>query len=1098
MIFIWLGLRAQANHNFLYERIEIRRNNISFRDLFLEIGRQRNIQFIYNNDEFDDKKRISPITTEKNLKDVLDKALLGTNFTWYLKDEFVIVRPINIALKDGNVKIKSIDSLIDVSGIIRDAKGEPIPGATVSVIGSKIGTLTSNDGKFSIKGVPKNSMLKITNIGFVELFLKSELIKQNSTIVMVESVSVLDATVVEAYSITSKRYSTSGISTITAKDIEKKPITNVLLALQGEVPGIVVQQSSGLSNSGISVQIRGLNSLTQGIDPLYVIDGVPYTSQLLGTVNGISLGFSGNENRTGVQQGNPLSFINPSDIESISILKDADATSIYGSRAAAGAVIITTKKGKAGPNRLNINLQEGWGKVSRFMDLLNKEEYLKMRHEAIANSNIGIQPTDYDLNGTWDTTRSTDWQRTLLGGTAKYTDLQLSTSGGTENTRFLVGGGYHRESSVFINDLVNKKGSMHFNVTSTTPNQKFNLQLSGSYMADHNAPPVLSPSSLAVMLPPVAPPLYNKDGSINWAQNASGNSTWSNPLALTKANGISKTNNLVSNIQLSYELLPGLRFKGNLGYNNMQINETRTRPSSSIRPEYQAFIPISAAYSNGSIKSWVIEPQITYEIADARGKFEALIGSTLQNNNNSQQIFQGTGYSSEVLLQDPKSAGNIQILSTIANTYKYNALFGRLNYRLKNKYIVNLSARRDGSSRFGSENLFHNFGSIGAAWIFSDEAFFTKKYLKFLSFGKLQFSYGTTGNDQIGDYQYLNVFLADPQQNNYQGITGLYINGLSNPYLQWEETKKLQFSTDLGFLNNRILFNVTYFRNRSSNQLLNYSLPSITGFGGYTRNFPATLQNTGWELSLNTDIIKREIISWTSRFNIYIPQNKVVAFSNLSSSSYSTIYEIGQPITRTRVLMSAGVNPETGYYQFKDIKGNITTSPNIATDSKFINLAPEFTGGFSNSLTFKGFQLDVLVQFNKQWIQNQKIGFAIPGYLNNQPKSLLDRWKKAGDEVSIQKPVSGFTADSYLGYYNALASDFNYINCYLLRVKNVSLSWHLPKDWCRRSKIQSGQIFLHAQNLFTFTNFIGSDPEIGPNGPIPILRVTTIGLQLTL
>jgi TonB-linked SusC/RagA family outer membrane protein len=1099
MIFLWLSLSAQAIGSYSGKRISINKRNISFRELFKQLSKQSGVYFVYNNGNFDDSKNISVIFKNESLSFILDSVLLGTDFIWYLKDKAIVLKPridyFNLKTSD-----QVIDSLIEISGIVRDQKGNPISGATISVVGTKQGTLSGSQGKFFLKKISRNSVLKISNIGYLEKYVKSEIVRDNVPIYLVESISVLDGALVEAYSVTSKRFSTSGANTLSAKEIDKKPVSNVLLALQGEVPGIIVQQSSGYSNSGISVQIRGINSLNQGVDPLYVIDGVPYTSQLLETVNGLNLGYSGDPTRSGgfVKAGNPLSFINPADIESISVLKDADATSIYGSRAAAGAILITTKKGKAGPNRVNITIQQGWGKASRFVDLLNREEYLKMRHEAKFNSNQDIFASDYDLNGTWDTTRSTDWQKTLTGGTARYSDFQASTSGGTENTKFLVGTGYHRENSVLLSDLIDKKGSLHFSITNTSSNQKLNLQLSGSYMVDKNMAPSISPASQARTLSPVAPALFNKDGSLNWQQNSNGSSTWNNPLAIARAKSLINTNNLVSNLQLFYEIIPGLKVKGSLGYNTMQINEIVTNPASAIRPERQATYVRNASYSNGSIKSWILEPQITYEISSANSRLEALIGSTLQRNDNYQQVFRGTGYNSDQLLEDPKAATNITYLSTTATTYKYNALFGRLNYRYKDKYIVNLSARRDGSSRFGPENLFHNFASVGTAWIFTKERFFSS-HLKFLSFGKLQSSYGTTGNDQIGDYMFLSKYITNAQENNYQGLIGLRADGLSNPYLQWEETKKLQVSLDLGLLKDRLLFNVTYFQNRSSNQLLNYRLPNLTGFSGYTRNFPATLQNMGWEISLNAEIIKNRVINWVSRYNIYIPQNKLIAFKDLANSSYSSTYKIGHPITETQLYMAAGVNQETGLYQFKDYKGNITSSPNFPIDTKVINLASAYTGGLSNTFTFKSFQLDILLQYNRQWIMSRRLGIGIPGSLSNQPKSVLDRWKSSADKnATIQKYLSSPSSEAVDGYINAFGSDLNYMNCYLLRVKNISFSWHIPDDWCKRVKMQNGQVFLHAQNLFTVTNFIGADPETGVDGALPPLRIITAGLQLTL
>jgi TonB-linked SusC/RagA family outer membrane protein len=1102
MIIACLSLKAQAKENSGDRTVEINIHEIPVRVLFNIINKQTGILFTYSNDEFDDKMKITLVAHNKPLKRVLTQIFNNTEFIWEYKNGNVVVkRRVNdpdLLKKIGSYSSSPSDSLVTLSGIVKDEKGKPIPGISVVINGTKIGTSTNEEGVFVLKNVPQQSYLTFSSIGFASQQYKVASLKGWQAFILKESISVLDGAVVEAYSVTSKRYSTSSISTVSSKDIEKKPVTNVLLAIQAEVPGIVIQQSSGVVNAGISVLIRGLNSLQKGTDPLYVIDGVPYTSQLMQTVNNYALGYSGQEGRQFVMQGNPLSFINPSDIESISILKDADATSIYGSRAAAGAILITTKKGKIGATKYNVNFQQGWGKVARFVDLLNKDQYLALRHEAKMNTNQAIFPSDFDLNGTWDTTRSTDWQRTLLGGTARSSDLQVSASGGSDNTQFLVGVGYNRQTSVFLSDLLDKRGSVHFNLNNTSLNKRFNIQLTGSYMVDDNQPPVSTLASTSLLLPPVAPALFNKDGSLNWAPNSNGNSTWDNPLANGRVKSRTTTNNLTSSMLLTYNLARGLKIKSSFGYNNMQINEFRGIPFTSFSPEQQSSGRARTAdFSNGNIRSWIIEPQLSYEHIGGKSRIEALLGSTIQNNKYAQQLLNGSGYGSDQLLEDILSAPVVKVTGTTASIYRYNALFGRINYKIKDRYIFNLSARRDGSSRFGSNNRFHNFASIGAAWIFSDEAFFSR-LSKVVTFGKIQTSYGSTGNDQIGDYLYLNIYGSESTAVPYQGLVGLSPGGPPNPNLQWESTKKMQGSLDLGFANNKILINATYFRNRSSNQLVNYLVPAITGVSSYTKNLPATIQNMGWEFSGNADVIRNKKFSWSFKLNFYIPQNKLISFPGIENSSYATTYIVGKPITSARVYTFGGVDPQTGLYQFKDYKGDLTKSPDYMTDKmKVLNLAPAYTAGYSNSLSYKGFQLDFLLQLNKQWVSSGVFGAAVPGYMRNQPSTILNRWKKTGDIAQVQKATSGdFSIINQ--YFTALGSDAQFMNCTYLRIKNVSLSWALPDSWCRISKIDYAKFFVHTQNLYTFTNYVGADPETGYSATLPPLRTITIGLQVGL
>ncbi len=366
----------------------------------------------------------------------------------------------------------------------------------------------------------------------------------------------MDAVQVLAYGTQTKRLSIGNVSTVTAETIQKQPVNNVLLALEGQVPGLFVTQSSGISGAAVTARIQGQNSRVNGNDPFYVIDGVPYLSQLQTTnLDGI---LTGQTPGSGGGVGSPLSFIDPSSIESIDVLKDADATSIYGSRAANGAILITTKKGKAGAAKCTIDFQQGIGQVGHFVDMMNLDQYLNMRYQAFHNDGLKPDPNvDYDLT-LWDTTRYTNWQKTLIGGTASYTNVNASLSGGTTYFQYLVSGTYHRERTVFPADFVDQKGAIHFSLTNTSLNQKFHFQFSGDYLLDNNHLPFSDMTNDAILLEPDAPNIYNPDGTLNWEPNSDGVSTWRNPLNTAQTPYKNKTNNLVSNMVLSYNILPDL------------------------------------------------------------------------------------------------------------------------------------------------------------------------------------------------------------------------------------------------------------------------------------------------------------------------------------------------------------------------------------------------------------------------------------------------------------------------------------------------------------------------------------------------------------
>jgi TonB-linked SusC/RagA family outer membrane protein len=994
---------------------------------------------------------------------------------------------------------------IDVHGRVVDPEGKPLLGATVKVKGTGKSVSTNAKGEFYLEKLDEGEILVVSFVGYLskEVIASKEL--ENITLELNDS--KLDEVQVIAYGTTTRRLSTGNVSTVKAEDIEKQPVNNPLLAVTGRVPGLFITQSTGLPGTGVTVRIQGTNSIGKGNDPFYVIDGVPYSSQVLPTV-GIVLGSSGGEYQGArVGKGNPLNFINPADIESIEVLKDADATAIYGSRAANGAILITTKKASTGQTAVNVTFQTGVGDVHKKMKLLNTQQYLEMRKEAYMNDGLPLptpnlpvnqkNSSNYDLT-VWDTTRYTDWQKELIGGNASYTDLQTSISGGNQLTTFRINGGYHRETTVFPGNFSDVKGSLGVNINHSSTNQKFKLDFSGNYLQDNNQLPNRDLTSNALITVPNAPALYSPNGQLNWERISKGTdsvSTWINPLSYLKAIYQNETYNLVGNLSLSYRIISGLEAKISLGYTNTSTSEIVPFPSTVYAPERRSTQERATLFGNGRIKTWIAEPQLNYHIQFNKSSIGVLVGSTIQENMNNLQQLYASGFNSDLVLKDINAASSVSVGQTLLSNYKYTALFGRITYNLSDKYIVNLTARRDGSSRFGNNNRFHNFGAIGAAWLFSQENFI-KNHITFLSFGKLRASYGTSGNDQIGDYQFLSLYEPVSYSNQYQGVTGLRSKGLTNPYIQWEQTKKLQTGIDVGFIKDHILVNINYYYNTSANQLLFYSLPIATGFTGIYKNFPATVMNSGWEISLNTVNIQKKDLDWSTNFNITIPKNKLKAFPDLASSNYADQLVIGKPLSIFKQFKFAGVNSETGEYQYLGADGVLTNSPIFITDQTVLfNPDPKWYGGIQNSVSFNGFVLDVFFQFVKQEARNNNFGLtsSVGRGTANQNVDVLDRWQKPGDHAHVQKFSSlvNFSIDP-------TSSDAGITDASYIRLKNLSLSWNLPSTWLKTSHLTRARIFIQGQNLLTFTKYKGLDPESLSISSLPPLRVWTFGVQVTL
>lgn len=1088
------------------QRVSLNVKDASLKTVFFEVNKQTGYNFLYSDEVLARANKVTLRVQDASIAQVLELALKDQPLDFRIHLNSIIIRPKAEPLEP--VGSEPVIQVIDVTGRVTDADGNPLVGATVTNTTKKISTTSNSEGRFTINA-NEGDVLTVSYIGYEDRTIKitaATLASSGISIVLNQKISSMQEVVInKGYYTEKQKYSVSNVGKVTAKDIEKQPVNNPLLALQGRVPGLLITQSTGLPGSGVAVKIQGQNTISGSIgnDPLYVIDGVPYPSRTFGTLSFVQ-GRSGSNVPPGtVGGGNPLSYINPYDIESIEVLKDADATAIYGSRAGNGAILITTKRGKAGQTKVDLNFQKGWGKVERRMDLLNTDQYIEMRKEALSEAGVTVNPNDanYDLNGTWNSTQYTDWQKELIGGTAKYDDIQLSISGGNANTQFMISPSYHKETTVFPGDLANKMASLHFNVNNLSSNQKLNIQLTGSYSYNDLKLNNYDLTADAMTLAPNAPNLYNADGTLNWAQLANGDATWTNPLAYLNQEFSNKTKTLVSNANISYRLLKGLDVKSSFGYSDIQSNQFLLIPHTSILPQNRTSRPRQSNFMQSNIQSWIIEPQINYLKKVLNGELGDLLGSSIQNNTNRLTAQEGTGYASDVEIKNISAAPTRSAVESHA-IYKYNAGFGRLNYNLQGKYLVNFNVRRDGSSRFGKENQFHNFWSIGAGWIFSNEKVFSEKS-DILSFGKFKASYGTTGNDQIGDYRFLDIYNATFSDMAYQNAAGYQAQNLPNYYLAWEETRKLNLGVELGFLNDKLVVSVNYGRNRSSNQLVDYALPIMTGFNSITQNFPALVQNVSWEFMLNSKNITTKIFNWSTSFNLSIPKNKLIEFPGIETSSYSGQLIVGQPTTMLRLYEFAGVDPNTGFYHFVDKNGNITTNPILPDDGTIIiNTLPKFYGGLQNSVNWKEFDLNFLFQFVKQIGRDYSLGggpnpgrFFGTTNLGNQPTYILERWGKPGDITNVQKFTTRSAATSPRS--KAESSNRVYSDASFIRLKNLSFAYNIPYKWQQKISISNAKVFLNAQNMLTFTNYKGLDPETISTNSLPPLRTITFGIHCT-
>lgn len=1087
--FLLLAIMMQVSATTLAQRVTINQKNANLTDVFKTIRIQTGYDFIYDQDLLAKSAPVNINVNNAALSEVLKRCLANQSLSFIIEDKTIIIK--EEGLLD---KVKSYFDNITVTGVVLDERGQPFPGVSIKLKGTNRYTVSGNGGRFYIAANDDYPTLVLSYLGYktIEVTATSTL-----TVKMILDPAKLDEIMVIGYGTTTRRLNTGSQAGISAKELEDQPVTNVLQALQGRLPGVTVTQTNGLPGAGINVQIRGANAIgVNGVKanrPLYIIDGVPFLSE---PINTAALGST-----LPSAEGNtsPMNSINPDDIDNIEVLKDADATAIYGSRGGNGVILITTKKGKAGATKFNLNASTGVSNVSHFVETVGTEQYLALRRKAFANNTTNPAApsvtTAPDLL-VWDQNGYTDFQRYMLGNTAKTHDVNASLYGGDNQNNFYLSGTYHKENNVYPGAQGYQRGGAKFNLNHTSFNQRFNLSLSAMYSTDKNNISTTDLASWAYSLPPNFP-LYKADGSFNWDGGIS------NPLAYLNQTNDNRTSNLLSNLAIKYNILKGLDIKANLGYSKTDMTQIALRPLTSLNPNFN---PTSgtASYVYNFTNNYIAEPQLTYTRKIWKGTLNTLLGGSYQFKQSKMPYStSATGFSSDDFLRTSTAASTVSTTSSSVD-YKYASLFGRVNYNIENKYILNANFRRDGSSRFGPNNKFGNFGSVGAAWLFSEEKL-VKDNLNWFSFGKLRGSYGIVGSDDIGDYGYFDSYTASTYV--YAGSTGLNPSRLANPNFKWEETKKLDIGLDLAFFKDRLSLSASYYRNRTSNQLITQTVSTQTGFSGYQSNLPATVQNSGWELSLTSTNIKIKDFSWTSSFNISQNHNKLLSFPDIEKSSYYGTYIVGNPISSYYVYQYAGINPITNLPSFTDFNGvggiNSPTTGFAATgrgDRYFAGTSyPKFYGGLTNNVSYKKFTLDFTFQFVKQ--QGRSLltsSFYPPGYFSNAALSVVNDYLALGSQDYLVSAGTRGAAGSaaYLAYSYYSGSDASVVDASFIRLKNVSLSYTLPTKWISKTGGTNIRVYAQGQNLFTITNYEGFDPE--SQGVVtPPLRTITAGLQFT-
>ncbi len=1115
-----LNLSAYTNA----QGVTLSEKDASLQKVFRRIHQQTGYQFFYEDALLDKAGVVSINVKNASLDETLKRCLKDLPLSYDIINNTIVVsakKPEAAPLARTHPQAQPTPALpIDVSGRVTNEKGEPEVGITVLVKGTFIGTFTDADGYYSFKDIEPDAILVFSavNIETQEVPVDGKAVVN---VIVKSSATILDEIQVIGYGATVRRLQTGSVATVKSEVLERQAVTNPMEALQGRASGLYITNTAGAVGSTPTIQIRGVGTLNTGVSvasqPLYVLDGaiIPgsgiVASSGSGALNATLGSYWGSEG--GV---NPFTFLNPNDIESIEVLKDADATAIYGSRGTNGVIIITTKKGKAGATKFNVDFNTGFTQAVNLQERLTTKQFLQFRRDAFAMGNptstnpvVPIAPTAANAPDlvSWDSTAFTDWTRFEYDNPARNHNLQANMSGGTKELNFLASLGFVRNEDITRGDPFQERFSGLLNLNSSSRNDKFTIAFSNNISLDNLRPStgtLVFPATMRALPPNM--PLTNSDGTPFWPAASLTSNVQNfipNPTAGENVNVRSETFSLINNINAAYKVLDFLTLRLQTGYTNQLNKSFTTIPSTSINPLVPGTIAPRREESESLYKTLNIEPQLNIQKDFGKGKFDGLIGTTFFERTSKTFGIQVDGFDTDALLGSWAGGRNVVNKASTLFKYRFNSVFARANYNHDGKYLINATFRRDGSSRFGPENQWANFGSIGGGWVFTRENFLKNNNI--LSFGKIRGSYGATGNDNINDFRFTSLFTSTNVI--YGNLIGLAPAFLSVPGFKWESTTKLDFALELGFAKDRILFNVNWFRNLSTDLLVNQTVPSQAGFSSYLGNFPGVIENTGWELDLTTNNLSpKSAFSWKTNFNISLLTNRLKEYPDLENSPNSNNLRLGEaipnpafPSTLIRAFTFEGVNPADGLPVFRDINGDDVISTSGFNDREFVGSTfPQYFGGINNSFSYKGFTLEVFVYFARQLTTTHLYLSPTPGQIFNPVSDYYGNyWTKPGDEAKYPRLFTGVGSQNVLLSNYLSNSTAAIADVFFARLRNLSVSYKLPDTLVRKLKMGGITVYARGQNLLTYTSEeIFKDPEVmNPRGVIPRTIITGINVS---
>lgn len=1084
----------------LDQRVSLSVRNENIKSVLKLIEDQLSITFTYNADLLANKGRVTLTFKRTRLADAIDE-IFGHSVEYEALEDQVVLRPRKRSFF-GRAAWFGREA-VHISGTVTDENGLPLPGVNVIEKGTTTGTSTDSDGKYMIV-VNQGAYLVFSFIGYQI----QEFLVDNQTVIdvtMVPEVTSLDEIVVVGYGTVRKSDLTGAVANVGERDIKATPIVDLGRALQGRAAGVLVTQNSASPGAPATIRIRGTGSVNAGNDPLYVIDGFPTDN---------------------------INSINPSDITSIEILKDASSTAIYGSRGSNGVVLVTTRRGKSGRSTIDFETYYGIQSVRRKIPLLNAQQYAEFINEARINGGAEAyfdgssdeRPLPSQLS------KGTDWQDEVFR-TAPIRNYQLTLSGGENKTRYALSGNYYDQDGIILNSDF-KRSTLRANLDHDISSRvSVGLSMQGAFTTSNAARTETDGGSssgvtnAAINYAPTFP-VHNSDGTYYRNQGTLNGNLVDNPVGL--ANEITNeylTNRLLANVFVDIEILRGLKLRTSWGadLNNWKTNFYATR---------QIGLGLgtngTASVAAGMMRNGLNENTLTYQkTISEKHDLTALVGYTTQAYHTESVQANAINFNDDFALFNNLAAGaTLQSPASSASDWALTSYLARINYSFADRFLATFTARRDGSSRFGPHKKYGFFPSGALAWKVINESFMKEQSV--FSDLKFRISYGLTGNQEIGDYSYLS-FISNVRYPFGGANPALQVGGvpagISNLALGWEKNKQLDAGIDFSFFSHRLNVTADYYIKTTSDLLFSVNVPQTTGYSTSLRNI-GQVENRGLEVAISSENIAAGGFQWNTDFNVAFNRNKVLAldgrpeFTDGAGSGHLVVFntvlmKVGEPLGNfygrqvTGIFQSeeeVAASPQSATAKPGDLRyADLNTDGQINDLDRTVigNGNPDFFGGLNNTFSYKGVELNVFLQgsFGNEILNFGRFDLYNLNGNNNQSADVLQRW-------TPERPSSTIPRANIFGG-NRILSSFHIEDASYIRLKNISLGYQLPERIFGPLPIQSAKIYVSAQNWLTFTNYKGYDPEVSrfgssainqgmDYGGYPASKTLLVGLNIKL